>query len=94
MSRRIRRAVTTGHGSIFTWARGRDVILFGAGLAGIAREAIIESGERPTLLLLFAAMVGLPAFLRTDEARKPEPPAPPTIPPVPPTPIPVQGADA
>jgi hypothetical protein len=48
----------------------RDTILFVGGLAGIAHETAIAKTERPSLLLLFAAMVGLPAFLRSDEHRK------------------------
>lgn len=62
----------------------RDTILFAAGLSGIAYETILEGGDRPTLLILFGAMVGLPAFLRTDEKARdkaeleePDPPAPP-----------------
>lgn len=47
----------------------RDLVLFTAGLAGIAWETIFEDVDRPVLLLLFGAMVGLPAFLRVDEAR-------------------------
>lgn len=56
-----------------------------AGVAGIANETVGQDGERPTLLLVFAAMVGLPAFLRGDEAVKQvaaPPPAPPPAPPV------------
>lgn len=45
----------------------RDTILFAVGLAGIAYETLAQGGERPTLLLLFAGMVGLPAFLKGDE---------------------------
>lgn len=45
----------------------RDTILFIAGLSGIGYETLAQNGERPTLLILFAAMVGLPAFLRADE---------------------------
>jgi hypothetical protein len=48
----------------------RDMVLFTAGLLGIANETLLHEGERPTLLLLFAAMVGLPAFLQRDESRK------------------------
>lgn len=51
----------------------RDTILFVAGLAGIAYETLAQGGDRPTLLILFGAMVGLPAFLRQDE-RAQEPP--------------------
>lgn len=48
------------------WSSVRDVVLFLTGLAGIVYEAL--SGlERPTLLLLYAALVGLPSFLRADE---------------------------
>jgi hypothetical protein len=60
----------------------RDGLLFLTGLALIVNEAVIRSGpERPTLLLLYAAMVGLPAFLRADSRRadgseEPKPPQP------------------
>lgn len=52
------------------WPTVRDVILFFAGLAGVFHETAIADVERPTLLLLFAAMMGLPAFLRQDERRR------------------------
>ena len=42
----------------------RDVALFTAGLAGIAHETLVMKADRPQLLLLFAAMVGLPSVLR------------------------------
>lgn len=48
----------------------RDGVLFAAGLLGVLHETAFVNEERPTLLLLFAAMMGLPAFLRADEARK------------------------
>lgn len=48
----------------------RDGILFTAGLAGVAFETLHAGGDRPTLLLLFAAMMGLPAFLQKDDQRK------------------------
>ena len=51
------------------WPLVRDVILFIGGLAGVAHETLITHVERPTLLLLFAAMMGLPAFLGRDEKR-------------------------
>lgn len=49
------------------WPLIRDITLFLGGLAGVAHETLISHVERPTLLLLFAAMLGLPAFLRGDE---------------------------
>lgn len=54
------------------WKNVRDIMLFFCGLAGVFYETVLSTVERPTLLLMFAAMMGLPAFLRTDE--KPPPP--------------------
>lgn len=54
------------------WQALRDVVLFVGGLAGAAHETVrlaAAGEERPTLLLLFAAMMGLPAFFRADEKR-------------------------
>lgn len=51
----------------------RDVILFLTGLGLIVNEAVLREGpERPTLLVLYAGMVGLPAFLRRDEKTNAE----------------------
>jgi hypothetical protein len=50
----------------------RSVILFLGGLAGIFHETVMVKSERPTLLILFAAMVGLPAFLQKDSKDKDE----------------------
>lgn len=47
----------------------RDVVLFVFGLLGIAYETIVESVDRPTLLVLFGACLGLPAFLHRDELQ-------------------------
>lgn len=51
------------------WRPQRKDILFVAGLIGIAFEAW-SGTERPTLLLLYAAMIGLPLVLRADERRQ------------------------
>ena len=51
------------------WPAVRDVILFFGGLVGVAHEALASGTPDPTLLLLYAAMMGLPAFLRQDERR-------------------------
>ena len=56
----------------------RDAVLFLTGLALIVHEAVIRTGpERPTFLLLFGGMVGLPAFLRADDKRAAQPSEPP-----------------
>lgn len=46
-------------------------VLFAVGLLGVAHETLVSEADRPTLLLLFAAMIGLPAFLRQDEKSPP-----------------------
>lgn len=50
----------------------RDSILFFGGLAGAAHETLIATDDRPHLVILFAAMMGLPAFLRADERKQEE----------------------
>lgn len=45
----------------------RDAILFFGGFLGVAYETLGEQVDRPSLLIVFAAMMGLPAFLRRDE---------------------------
>lgn len=52
------------------WPLVRDITLFVFGLAGVTYETVVSRVDRPTLLLLFAACMGLPAFLRTDEREK------------------------
>ena len=47
----------------------RDAILFLAGLAGVIHETIYVVEPREPLLILFAAMMGLPAFLRWEDAE-------------------------
>jgi choline-glycine betaine transporter len=55
------------------WPAIRDILLFVGGLAGVFHETVLATGaERPTLLILFAAMMGLPAFLRQDDKRQPK----------------------
>jgi hypothetical protein len=62
----------------------RDTVLFTVGILGIIYETLVTAADRPTLLILFGAMCGLPVFLRSDEYkvehRPPEQPAQPTAP--------------
>lgn len=59
---------------------GRDTVLFTTGLVLTVNEALRSGAERPTLLLLFAAMMGLPAILARDEHHPPPPPpTPPAV---------------
>lgn len=49
----------------------RDVVLFLSGLGLTINEALIREGqERPSLIMLYAGMMGLPAVLRADERRR------------------------
>ena len=42
--------------------RARASLLFLAALAGVAHETLIAQAERPYLLALFAAMLGMPVI--------------------------------
>lgn len=52
------------------WIVLRDVILFFGGLAGIAYQLLAAEDVVPTLTVVFAAMMGLPAALWGDYKRK------------------------
>lgn len=55
------------------WPLIRDVSLFVAGLtgAGVMTVAWLKGHDpNQSLLLMFTAMMGLPAFLRGDEKKK------------------------
>lgn len=55
------------------WQPQRKDVLFVVGLVGIAlEEARVFGSPSETLLLLFAAMIGLPLVLRADEQRQSE----------------------
>jgi hypothetical protein len=47
----------------------RDILLFVFGMIGVGYETVFTKIDRPTLLLLYAAMLGLPAFLNANESR-------------------------
>jgi glucose dehydrogenase len=63
--------------SRYTGAQVKAALLFVGGMAGAAYETLWQAAERPTLLVLFGAMMGLPFFLRADANRLggPQPPA-------------------
>lgn len=52
------------------WIVLRDIILFFGGLAGIAYQLMAAKVVEPTLTVVFAAMMGLPAALWGDHKRK------------------------
>jgi len=51
------------------WLLIRDIALFVFGLLGVFNEAVIQPTADPQLLLLYGAMLGLPAILRSDERK-------------------------
>lgn len=71
-----------------TWRISRDTILFVVGLTGIVYETLFDKLDRPTILITFLAMLGLPAILRTDERGQPNPPVVTPPPPLVPSPTP------
>jgi hypothetical protein len=71
----------------FRWPVARDIILFVGGFAGVLHETLLVHVDRPTLLILFAAMMGMPAFFHPVQQQgspappdKPQPPAPQSTP--------------
>ena len=48
------------------WNGIRNVLLFFGGLLGVLHETLTNHGERPTLLLLFAAMMGIAVGLHRN----------------------------
>lgn len=60
----------------------RDIGTFTVGAVGLLFEALNSGVEKPTLIIAFAGLMGLPLFVRADE----KPPIAPVVPP----PIPAQ----
>jgi hypothetical protein len=52
------------------WHQLRNATLFVVGLLGAIHETLFTDIERPSLLILFAAMMGLPAFLKSSNGEK------------------------
>ena len=48
----------------------RDGVLFASGLLGVTHETFFSASERPFLLTVFGAMMGMPLFIRMDEKRR------------------------
>lgn len=69
-----------------TFLQIRSAVLFAGGMAGVAYVTLLDNTDRPTLLILFAAMLGLPLFLHSDERRPPPLPPPELRGPLPPSP--------
>jgi len=55
-----------GNGAPDWWPFVRDAMLFLFGLLGVAYETLFARPPDPSLLVLFAGMLGLPVFLRKD----------------------------
>jgi len=45
----------------------RDFVLFVGGFLGVIYETVVEQVDRPALLAVFGAMLGLPVFLSRDQ---------------------------
>lgn len=75
-----------------TFVQIRSTALLVGGLVGAAYVTVVDQTERPTLLILFGTMMGLPLFLRNDEKNHPPTFPPPAEPPDPPSAPPQVGA--
>jgi hypothetical protein len=51
------------------WPLIRDVGLFAVGMIAFVNEAILQSHPEPSLLLIYAGLMGAPAVLRSDERK-------------------------
>jgi hypothetical protein len=45
----------------------RDILLFIIGVLGVFHETVVTTTDRPTLLILFAAILGTPLFLKNGD---------------------------
>ena len=52
------------------WKVSRDLVIFMVGLLGIVWETTVSSEADPQLIILFSAMIGLPAFLARDDHKR------------------------
>lgn len=52
------------------WPWIRSVLIFSTGLIGFLHEVLTVGVERPTLLLVLAAMMGVPIAFKADEKRR------------------------
>lgn len=59
-----------------SWTHAWEWTLRAVGLAGIVHETVIVDVERPALVALFGSLVGLPAALAADRARRARRPPP------------------
>lgn len=56
-------------GELMEWTRFRTVVLFFGGLAGLGYETIFVHPADPSLLVVFAGMMGLPLFLKGGDGK-------------------------
>ena len=52
-----------------TLRRARAVALFVGGFGGFIYELVADHGERPTILIMLAGMMGLPVFIPKPKAK-------------------------
>jgi hypothetical protein len=52
------------------WPGVRDAVTFVVGAGGLVHEIAIQNVERPTILMICAGAMGLPAVMRVDDRRR------------------------
>ena len=55
---------------ISDWPFLREIVLFIGGAAGVCYETLGKANPDPSLLVVFAGMMGLPIMLHKDEGKK------------------------
>ena len=60
---------TTPKPPIKDWPFAREIILFVGGAAGVFYETLGKPNPDPSLLVVFAGMMGLPIMLHKDERK-------------------------
>lgn len=70
MARRRREGLPSGFRSV------RDIFTATLGTAGIVHETVFAAQERPTLLIVFAGLLGIPLVLRESDKGGEKSPSP------------------
>lgn len=55
-----------------SWTQLRTVVLFFGGLAGLGHQALFVHPADPSLLVVYAGMMGLPLFLNKGGGKEDE----------------------
>lgn len=66
MNRKLPPVVESGSWMKLRQTDWRSAVMFTGGFIGVIHETLFRGVDRPTLLMLFGGMMGLPAFFGKD----------------------------